>query len=443
VANEWQLTTEPLRSQHKDHLKVRRFQLAVEDGPDRGHSLLSERDRIVIGTAEGVDLRLTDRAVSRFHCELVLGSAAVTLTDLDSRNGTTIDTVPVRVAPLRDGASIAIGATRLLFRFVEEHAEIPLAMTERFGRMVGIAPATRAVMAQMVRIAPTDATVLLEGETGTGKEIAAESLHTESYRRDKPFLVVDCGAVPADLLEDELFGHAKGAFTGAEDDKLGIFEAASGGTVLLDEIGELSLALQPKLLRVLESREVKRIGETSYRPIDVRLIAATNRDLRSEVNAQRFRADLYYRLAVMQLRLPSLRERTADLPLLVDAILADLGMSDQPVAATLRTPDARDQLAAHKWPGNVRELRNYLERCVVFRAPVLPGAQQTVDPLPDGAAMPFKEARDRATRIFELAYLSELLAAHGGNVTAAARAAGVDRIDLDRLLWRHGLRERT
>jgi len=437
----WQLTTEPLRSAHHDHVKVRRFRVVVETGPDRGATARSTGERVVIGTSEGVDLRLADRAVSRFHCELVLTSNAVVLTDLESRNGTLVDGVPVRAAPLRDGAAVEIGTTTLRFALEADHATIPLATTPRFGRMVGAAPATRSVMAQLARVAATDTTVLLEGETGTGKEVAADALHRASARRDAPLLVVDCGALPPDLLESELFGHERGAFTGADARRIGVFEAAHGGTVLLDEIGELPLALQPKLLRVLEAREVKRLGDTTYRPVDVRLIAATNRDLRAEVNAQRFRSDLYYRLAVVQIRLPALRERPQDLPLLVAAILDDLGMTAHPLAATLTTDDARAQLAAHAWPGNVRELRNYLERCLALRAPLPPGAAAaTADPMPAGAAEPLKTARDRAIRVFEHAYLTDALARADGNVTAAARAAGVDRIHFYRLLWKHGLK---
>src|SRR5262249_44667722 len=381
-----------------------------------------------------------DRAVSRFHCELVLTSDAVVITDLKSRNGTIVDDVPVLSAPLRDRATITVGTTRLQFLLEPDHATIPLATTDRFGRMVGIAPATRAVMAQLARVARTESTILLEGETGTGKEVVADSLHRESTRADKPLLVVDCGPVPADLLESALCGQERGAFTGADARRIGAFEAADGGTILLDEIGELPLELQPKLLRVLDSREVKRLGDSTYRGVDVRVIAATNRDLRAEVNAQRFRPDLYYRLAVAQIRLPALRERAADLPLLVDAILDDLGMAQHPLAATLRTDDMRAQLAAHSWPGNVRELRNYVERCIALRAPLPPGAEPTADPMPDGPPVPLKTARDRAIRVFEHAYLTDLLARHDGNVAAAARAAGVDRIHFYRLLWKHGLK---
>jgi DNA-binding NtrC family response regulator len=441
----WVLTTEPLRSDHRDHRRVRRFTLEIADGPDahdRGDRFTSSGERAVVGTHDGADLRLTDRAVSRFHCELEISPQHVIVTDLHSLNGTQVDGVPVLRAPLRDGAELAIGTTRLVFRHAADHAEIPLEPTGRFGLLVGGSPAIRAVMAQLARVAGTGSTILLEGETGTGKELAAESVHRASPRCDAPFLTVDCGALPPDLIEAELFGHARGAFTGAAGERAGVFEAARGGTVLLDEIGELEPALQPKLLRVLESREIRRLGESSYRPVDVRVIAATHRDLRAEVNAQRFRPDLYYRLAVVTIRLPPLRERRADLALLIDAILDQLAMAQHPLADTLRTPSFRDALAGHAWPGNVRELRNYVERCLVLRAAVPPSdAAPIVDPAPiTGEPQPLKAARERWLRVFEHAYLTDLLARHTGNVTAAARSAGVDRIHLYRLLWRNGLK---
>jgi two-component system, NtrC family, response regulator GlrR len=438
----WVLTTEPLRTDHGDHRRVRRFTLEVTDGPDRGARYTSAGERAVIGSHDGVDLRLTDRAVSRFHCELELGPHQVIASDLHSRNGTQVDGVPILRAPLRDGATLSLGTSRLTFRHDEGHAEIPLATTPRFGLLVGASPAIRVAMAELARAAASDATLLLAGETGTGKELAAESVHRESARAAGPFLTVDCGALPPELIEAELFGHARGAFTGAVGERAGVFEAAHGGTVLLDEVGELAPALQPKLLRVLESREIRRIGEATYRPVDVRVIAATHRDLRAEVNAQRFRPDLYYRVAVVTVRLPPLRERPTDLPLLVDAILDQLAMADHPLVDTLRTPAFRDALAGHAWPGNVRELRNYVERCLVMRAPLPPTATSpAVDPAPLGdAPEPLKLARERWLRVFEHAYLTDLLARHTGNVTAAARAAGVDRIHLYRLLWRNGLK---
>ncbi|HEX2659420.1 MAG TPA: sigma-54 dependent transcriptional regulator [Polyangia bacterium] len=313
--------------------------------------------------------------------------------------------------------------------------------------MIGHSDTMKRVFETLSRAASKDATVLLEGETGTGKEISAEAIHRSSRRRDKPFLVVDCGAIPAQLLESELFGHERGSFTGAVGSRPGVFEAAAGGSVFLDEIGELALDLQPKLLRVLERREVRRIGTNQHIPVDVRLIAATNRSLKSEVEAKRFRADLYYRLAVVEVRLPPLRERTGDLPLLVDHIADALGPLDEESARELRSPEFQSKLGDYDWPGNIRELRNFLERCVAlgdFRPPK--SSRPAVVPQPAAAAplssRPLREAREEWTNAFEKRYLEELLAAHDNRVSAAARAAGVDRIYFYRLLWKHGLRTR-
>ncbi len=306
------------------------------------------------------------------------------------------------------------------------------------------------------RAAASDATVLLEGETGTGKEVSAVSIHESSARSTGPFIVVDCGAIPAQLLESELFGYERGAFTGAVSARTGAFEAANGGTIFLDEIGELSLDLQPKILRALEGRHVKRVGSNNYVPVDVRVIAATNRNLKNEVAAKRFRSDLYYRLAVLNVRLPPLRERIDDLPALVNDALAHLGMSDEAVAP-LRTQQFMDTLVHYSWPGNVRQLRNYVERRVALGESIsLPGNDSSMLPPPlepsDETAergpeldievdQPLKQAREHWNNIFESRYLSALLARHGDNVASAARAAGVNRVHFYRLLWKHGLRE--
>ena len=312
--------------------------------------------------------------------------------------------------------------------------------------MIGQSEAMKRVFETLGRAAKSDATVLLEGETGTGKEISAEALHRNSRRRDKPFLIVDCGAIPPQLLESELFGHERGSFTGAVSSRQGVFEAAAGGSVFLDEIGELAIDLQPKLLRVLERREVRRIGTNQHVPVDVRLIAATNRGLRSEVAARKFRSDLYYRLAVVEVKLPPLRERAGDLPALVDYILKGLGPLDEEIAHALLAPEFLVKLGEHDWPGNIRELRNFIERCVALgdvRAPT--SNRVPAQASPEEAALsqrPLREAREEWTNTFERRYLEELLATHDNRVSAAARAAGVDRIYFYRLLWKHGLRTR-
>jgi transcriptional regulator with PAS, ATPase and Fis domain len=292
--------------------------------------------------------------------------------------------------------------------------------------------------------------VLVEGETGTGKEATAEAIHSEGERANGPFVVIDCGAIPPQLLESELFGHERGAFTGAIAARQGAFEAASGGTIFLDEIGELTLDLQPKILRVLERRQVKRVGATNYVKIDVRVIAATNKSLRTEVQNQRFRSDLYYRLAVVQVKLPPLRERIADIPILVEHVLDSLDVAHEPIAQALRSPEFLDRVTRYRWPGNVRQLRNYIERCVALDNPNLPPNPDTTPPPEFDEAsgvvditQPLRLAREQCISSFEKRYLEALLLHHNNNVTAAARAAEVDRIHFYRLLWKHGLREHT
>jgi two-component system, NtrC family, response regulator GlrR len=297
----------------------------------------------------------------------------------------------------------------------------------------------RAAYALLEAAAAGHTTVLLQGESGTGKDLAAEAIHGESARRDQPFVVVDCGAIPAQLLEVELFGHEAGAFTGATTARAGAFEAAAGGTVLLDEIGELALDLQPKLLRVLDRREIQRVGGTQRIAVDVRVISATNRDLRAEVNARRFRSDLYFRLAVLVVTMPPLRERTMDIPVLVDAILDELGDRDSAMARALRGPELLPELLRHGWPGNIRELRNYVEACIVRQERAVAPTTITGEPVID-ITRPLRAVRDDWARHVERRYLEQLLVAHGNNVSAAARAAGVDRVHLHRLLSRAGLR---
>ncbi len=421
-----------------EHALVREIRLEVTEGADAGARFRSSRERAVIGTHPSTDFVLRDPAVSRFHVELELLGGRVRVRDLDSKNGTTVDGVTVQAAYLQGPARIAIGKTVLQFSLGEPNVRLPLSRRERFGDLCGRSQAMRACFALLESAAASDATVLLSGETGAGKDVAAEAIHRESARAGGPFAVVDCGAVPAHLLEDELFGHERGAFTGATAARAGAFESAAGGTLFLDEIGELPLALQPVLLRAVESRKVRRIGGNQMVPVDVRIIAASNRDLKAEVNAHRFRTDLYFRLAVLEIGIPPLRDRAEDLPLLVEELLERRGLAAAPGARALLQPDAMAELRAHAWPGNVRELANYLERCA---------ALDSREPLERGAAppaldthQPIRDARERWVRWFERQYLERLLAEHGGNVTAAARTAGVDRIHLHRLLSKAGLR---
>ena len=406
------------------------FRLAVVDGPDRTATKLSTDSTMTIGTDPSCDLVLSCRATSRFHCEIELGRDGAVIRDLESTNGTRVDGVRVVVAYLRRGSEVELGRNRLRFELVSEPIGIELFAASAFGGLVGGSVAMRAAYARMARAADSDTTVLLSGETGTGKDTAAEAIHAKSARRDQPFIVVDCASLPDGLAESELFGHVVGAFTGADRDRTGCFEAAEGGTVFLDEIGELPLALQPKLLRVLERREVQRVGETRPRPIRARIIAASHRDLRRDVNAKRFRADLYFRLAVLPIQIPPLRDRRDDLPAIVDALLAEL----VPLEATrTRARHQLDMAALSRmdWPGNVRELRNHIERALVF--------DEAAIAEPARAGLPYAVAREAAQRAFDRQYLTELLKLHAGNVTKAARHAGMHRTHLYRLLQRAGL----
>ncbi|HEU5055699.1 MAG TPA: sigma 54-interacting transcriptional regulator, partial [Kofleriaceae bacterium] len=398
--------------------------------------------------------------------------------DLQSRNGTFIDGVQVVDGFLRGGSILRLGRAVIRFQFRNESNQLPLSESSNFGVMVGGSVAMRTTFAMLERAARSDATVLLEGETGTGKGRAAESIHRASARRERPFMVVDCGSIPANLLESELFGHEKGAFTGAEARRIGVFEEAEGGTIFLDEIGEMPQELQPKLLRVLENREVRRVGSNSFRPVNVRVVAATNRDLRAEVNAGRFRSDLYFRLAVVRIELPPLRRRPEDIPMLVESFLAHPGMEGH--SDRLTAPDFVAQLQRAAWPGNVRELKNYLERCVVFDEALPPPLEESggldttselrideVDAaaerrreakaaadaahagahgadrraiLPIDLDMQLQDARKLAVEEFERRYLSGLLERHQGRVAQAAAAAGIDRVYMYKLLRRYKLK---
>jgi DNA-binding NtrC family response regulator len=351
----------------------------------------------------------------------------------------------IREVYLVPGSSFSIGSCRIELKASGERGEIRLSDQEKFGRVIGRSVKMREIFYLLERMSLRDVTILLTGETGTGKEVFAQSIHDASARKDGPFLTVDCGSLPENLIESELFGHVKGAFTGATSDRAGVFEEASKGTVFLDEIGELPVAQQTKLLRVLESREIRRLGENASRPVDVRIIAATNRSLPDEVEAQRFRKDLYFRLSVCEIRIPALRERPDDVPLLAEnfaAVLAPPGRAKPPTLSA----DALGALAAHPWPGNVRELRNVIEKAIALQdadeidaASIAlgtirdsrPGAGGVID-----ASVPYEVAHDR----FEREYLLDLLRRNDMNVTQAARSAGLHRQSIHRLLRKHGIK---
>ncbi|ACY14302.1 sigma 54-interacting transcriptional regulator [Haliangium ochraceum] len=418
---------------------LRSFELEIIEGADTGRRWRSQGRTCSIGSAEGCDLVLRDPTVSRLHCELSVDDERVRIRDTGSRNGTLVDGVRVVDAFLRGGSVLRLGRLALKFDYGIESNALRVSSRKQFGILRGDSLPMRQVFAILERAAASQATTLIEGETGTGKSAAARSIHMESERRDGPFVILDCGAVPANLLESELFGHERGAFTGADTRRVGAFEEASGGTLFLDEIGELPLDLQPKLLGVLENREVRRLGSNKVVPVDVRVIAATNRDLCAAVNDGSFRSDLYFRVAVIRLQIPPLRARRGEILPIARKLLADLGLDEAAIERFL-SPALITQLQRSNWPGNVRELKNYLERCHVFEE-ALP--VDTMAPRGEVGAvdtsLPFADARQRLLNHFERDYLSSILAEHEGKVVDAAAAAAVDRTHFYRLLRKHGL----
>jgi DNA-binding NtrC family response regulator len=415
-------------------MRFARYRLSVIEGPDSGRTIEGTEDEVSIGTATGNTLVLADDTVSRHHIAIVATARGHLVRDLGSTNGTLINGVAVERAYLAPSSLIAIGDTRLRFEVAGGDEAAALSSDQKWGRALGASPAMRRLFAVLPRIAEADATVLLEGETGTGKSLIASAIHEQSPRAKGPFIVVDCGAIPPNLIESELFGHDKGAFTGATTNRVGAFEAAAGGTIFLDEIGELPLDMQPKLLRALEERVVKRLGKNESTPLDIRLLAATNRDLRVEINQGRFRSDLYYRLNTFRLRVPPLRERREDIPLLVAHYFEEMGGGEPP--ASLLSDFAR-----HDWPGNVRELRAAVERAVLLGDPAVWQGLSEDAPAPrSDANASFREAKERAVAQWERDYVRSLIAQHNGNISRAARAVRMDRNHLRELMVRHGLR---
>ena len=405
-----------------------------------GNVWKSSADVCRIGTHEGNDIQLDEPTVSRFHCEIRGEGRAVRIIDLESSNGLLVDGVRVKEAWLEDNSRLTLGRAELRISLLDDEVSLPVSEVGQFGSMVGRSTSMRRVFKILEKCADSESTILIEGETGTGKEEAARSIHEVSSRRDEPMIVIDCGAMPANLLESELFGHEKGSFTGASDMRKGAFEAANGGTIFIDELGEMPPELQPKLLRVLEQRTVRRVGGNEQIPIDVRVIAATNRRLELEVNEGNFRSDLYYRLAVIRVELPPLRARTEDIEMLTSTILERLDANPDQRAQILK-PAFIKRLMRANWPGNVRELRNYVERSLVLEGDLpIPSDATTGEVEVINPNLSWTEARKLGVEQFEKRFLSALLEHHGDNVSQAARSAGMDRVYLHRLLRKHRLR---
>jgi DNA-binding NtrC family response regulator len=419
--------------------------LLVVKGPDRGESIAIGTTPITLGSGTICDVPLSDPTISRRHLGVEPGPDGVVLRDLGSTNGSFVQGARFNELTLGFGTEVTVGKTVLKYVPNEEAIDLEPSEAESYGALVGRDPKLRRLFRLLDDVAATDATVLIEGETGTGKELFAEEIHRHSPRKDGPFIVFDCGAVPDELIESALFGHVRGAFTGAVTDRRGAFEEADGGTLFLDEIGELSPAVQPALLRALDKQSVRPVGGTTYTRASVRVVAATNRNLRAEIAAKNFREDLYYRVAVVRMLVPPLRERPDDIPLLVEHFIRQFRSERSLTIA----PEDLERLRRHHWLGNARELRNVIERACALshgerleidealeERPVRGGDSGAID-----VDLPFKEAKARIIDGFEREYIATLLKRHGGNLSAAARAAEIDRKHLRELLRKHGLRE--
>lgn len=442
--------------EHKDVIFQRKCQLVILEGTNRGKKLDLNKPVIKLGKREDNDLIIDEKTVSRNHLTIEQTEDRYLLKDLGSTNGTFINDIRVKEAYLTPGDIIRIGTIRIEFIAFDEKVQIEPSTRQEYGPLIGRSRKMRQIFSILEKISPTNATVIVEGETGTGKELVAKAVHFNSQRKNKPFIVFDCSAVAENLIESELFGHIKGSFTGAVATRKGAFEEANGGTIFLDEIGELSLDLQPKLLRALEQREVKKVGANEAQAIDVRVICATNRNLKKEVSEGRFREDLYYRLSVVKIFIPPLRERPDDIAFLIERFLAN-GKFNQLPDGSLKVSrvedDALKMLTRYQWPGNVRELVNILERIV----PMVDGNsitgqhvsfmfqemeredEEATEKMTVDMGLPFKEAKQKIVEQFEKDYLESLLKRNHYNISRTAREAGVDRKHIRNLLKKYGI----
>jgi DNA-binding NtrC family response regulator len=404
-------------------------------------------DAILLGRHEDCQLVLDDPRVSSVHAELVATEQGVRLRDKGSKNGTFLGGVRIGEVYLTHRTAFRVAATEVIFEPAAREP-VPIAQVGRFGPLVGETPAMRALFDRLKRVAATELTVLIGGETGTGKELVARAIHQASPRKDGPIVIVDCGAIPPSLAEATLFGHEKGAFTGAIDRRISPFVEADGGTIFLDELGEFPIDLQPKLLRVLAERRIKSVGSNTYRPVNVRVVAATRRDLAREVNEGLFRSDLFFRVAEVRVDLPALRARLDDIPSLVRNMLTELGAPD----AFERVPaSALARLQRYDWPGNVRELRNAVSAALALADEGGPievdahlGSLALPTPPPNlgsdaGGSVTFRDAKQEVLNRFEQDYFTRLYQETGGNISEMARRADVERAHVRMYLRRHGI----
>jgi transcriptional regulator with PAS, ATPase and Fis domain len=423
-------------------LVVRGADLVVLEGPDAGQRLSVKGGTAIVGSGTSCDLRLSDSLVSRRHFEAHAEAKGLRIVDRSSRNGTFFQGMRVHELLATEDLELRVGESKLAVSLGREPVTLPFSTRTRFGSAIAHSEAMRHVFRVLELAAAKDVTVLLEGESGTGKEVLASSLHEESPRRDGPFVIVDCGAIAPNLVESELFGHERGAFTGAVATHIGAFERAHRGTIFLDEIGELPLEAQPKLLRALEARAVRRVGGREQIPFDVRVVAATNRRLKEAVRCKEFRQDLFYRLAVVHVVVPRLSDRKEDVPILAERFLRQVTGDAQ---ATL-PPDLVRLLASYDWPGNVRELRNVLDRFATFQHA---DARLLFDDKTEHgsgggfdfvrlAGLPYAEAKRRLLDAYHRAVVPKVLEDAGGSVPKAAEVLGMSRTNLYRLLQELG-----
>ena len=419
-------------------------QLVVIDGPSCGRAAAIGREPVTVGSAAGCDLVLEDETVSRRHVSVQAVAGGFLVSDGGSTNGTFYEGSRVAQAVVGPGSVLKVGRTWVVIRPIDSVDSVDPTPRQAFGDLDGVSLPMRRLFAILEQVAPTESTVLVEGETGTGKELVAWALHQAGPRRSGPFVVFDCGAVPPALVESELFGHVRGAFTGATGDRPGAFVRAEGGTLFIDELNSLPLELQPKLLRALESRTVKPVGSDAPRPLNVRIVAACATDLAAEVQAGKFRPDLFYRLSVVLVRIPPLRRRREDIGPIARRILSRLGIPDP---GEVCGPNL-DRLTAHSWPGNVRELRNVIERAIALSGSPAPkftdlrlqiGPSAPPDDLDVPSDAPFAAAKEQIQAAFEKRYLGDLMERAKGNISLASRIASLDRKHLKKLLRRHGL----
>ncbi|MBX7101825.1 MAG: sigma 54-interacting transcriptional regulator [Myxococcaceae bacterium] len=444
--------THTLVVENRTTLKVRKCRLTVTGGPDQGKELVSDKERIRIGAHSSNDLVLAeDRTASRHHFEIQYTERGYLLIDLNSTNGTFLDGRRIERAYLSTGSQMRAGSSTVTFSPIDEEVTVEPDRDGQLSGMVGQSVKMRQIFGLIKKIAPMDVSVVIQGETGTGKELVARAIHENSGRKKGPMVVLDCGAIPPNLIESELFGHEKGAFTGAVASRPGAFERANGGTIFLDELGELRLDLQPKLLRVLENREVRRVGGNDVIEVDVRVIAATNRDLVKEIQSGQFREDLYFRLSVINIQLPPLRQRRDDIPHIIRKELGD----PEIVAKHGRkrfSPAALSMLMAYPWPGNIRELMNVLSHVLTFsdgeeidvvHLPARVQGQQKEQPLPFNEHLSFKDAKEQLLENFEREYIGQVLKRCDGNISRAARESGLHRKSIERLVKKYALDTRA